>query len=473
MTGDEVWGRARDGSAWAAILERGLTRDLPELDLERRSQAMEILGAALAAADPVEAVSRSVSLEGDALRVGSEILELGRSGRIVVVGGGKAGSPMSQALERVLGERIAAGLVSVKYGYGPSARLRRIRVREAGHPVPDREGVEATRGMLELMEGLSPQDVVICLISGGGSALMALPNPGIELGDIQTLTQSLLASGATINEINAVRKHLSQVKGGNLARRAHPARVVSLILSDVVGDPLDVIASGPTVPDPTTFLDAYGVLEKYDLVGRSPEPVVRWLREGAEGIHPDTPKEGDPILESVHNRIVGSNRLASLAAAARAKELEFNALVVSTYVEGEAREVGKVAAALAKETAIYDSPLVRPACYVLGGETTVTLRGEGKGGRNQELALAAALALEGWKDVMVVAAATDGTDGPTDATGAIATGSTAIRARRSGLEPWAHLVNNDAYHFFEGLGELLLSGPTNTNVNDLMLVLAW
>jgi hydroxypyruvate reductase len=434
---------------------------------------MEILGAALAAADPIGAVSGSIGLEGDALRVGNEVLELGGSGRIVVVGGGKAGSSMSQALEGVLGERISAGLVNVKYGYGPSERLSRIRIREAGHPVPDREGVEATREMLELVEGLSPQDVVICLISGGGSALMTFPNSGIALEDIQTLTQSLLASGATINEINAVRKHLSQVKGGNLARRANPARVVSLILSDVVGDPLDVIASGPTVPDSATFSEALGVLEKYDLVERSPEPVVRRLREGNEGVHPDTPKEGDPIFQSVHNEIVGSNRLASRAAGARANDLGFNAMVVSTFVEGEAREVGKVAAALAKETAVYDTPLQRPACYVMGGETTVTLRGKGKGGRNQELALAASLALEGWQDVMIVAAATDGTDGPTDATGAIASGSTAVRARRSGLEPWKYLANNDAYYFFERLGELLLSGPTNTNVNDLILILTW
>lgn len=473
MTGEEGRAQARDGSAWAAILEKGLTRDLPRLYLERRSQAMEILGAALAAADPIGAVSRSICLEGDVLSVGNEVLELGRSGRVVVVGGGKAGSPMSQALEGILGGRISAGLVNVKYGYGPSERLSRIQIREAGHPVPDPEGVEATREMLKLVEGLSPEDVVICLISGGGSALMTYPNPGISLEDIQDLTQSLLASGATINEINAVRKHLSQVKGGNLARCAHPARVVSLILSDVVGDPLDVIASGPTVADTATFAEALGVLEKYDLVERSPGSVVRWLREGAEGLHPDTPKEGDPVFQSVQNEIVGSNRLASQAAAARAEDLGFNAMVVSTYVEGEAREVGKVAAALAKETAVHDSPLQRPACYVLGGETTVTLRGKGKGGRNQELALAASLALEGWQDVMMVAAATDGTDGPTDATGAVATGSTAIRARRSGLEPWAYLANNDAYHFFKSLGELLLSGPTNTNVNDLILVLAW
>ena len=301
--------------------------------------------------------------------------------------------------------------------------------------------------------------MVVCLISGGGSALLTLPVPGMDLTDLQTLTGALLRSGATINEINAVRKHCSRIKGGNLARLAAPATLITLILSDVVGDPLDVIASGPTVPDPATVADAQAVLERYKVQTQKPVP----FRE--------TPKPGDPVFEQVQNVVVGSNRLAALAAVEKARQLGYRTLLLGTYVEGEAREVAKVAAALAKGLRAHDDPLPPPACIVWGGETTVTIRGKGKGGRNQELALAAALALEGWPGVLLMALATDGTDGPTDAAGAVITGETVARARSMGLDPWAALEANDSYTFFDKLGGLIRTGPTGTNVNDLLFVL--
>ena len=295
----------------------------------------------------------------------------------------------------------------------------------------------------------------------------------MSLDDIQTLTDALLREGATINEINTIRKHLDRLKGGHLARLAAPATVISLILSDVVGNPLDVIASGPTVPDTSTFADALDLLARYGLMERVPAAVVAHLRRGAAGNLPDTPKAGDAVFEQVQNVVVASNDIAAAAAEAKAREMGFNAMVLSTYVEGEAREVAQVFTALAKEELATGRPLPRPACLIAGGETTVTVRGRGKGGRNQEMALMAALRLDGLEDVAVVCLATDGTDGPTDASGALATGDTLARARAKGLDAWAHLENNDAYPFFAALGDLLLTGPTHTNVNDLTLILVW
>jgi hydroxypyruvate reductase len=344
---------------------------------------------------------------------------------------------------------------------------------EAGHPIPDQAGVEGTQRMADLLAGATERDLVLAVLSGGGSALLVLPAPGLTLADLQDTTDLLLRSGATIVELNAVRKHLSQIKGGGLARLAGRAPVVSLILSDVVGDPLDVIAAGPTAPDPTTFAEAWAVVERYGLVERLPEGTRRHLQAGLDGDLPDTPKPDDPLFERVHNLLVGNNRLAAEAAVEAARANGLNALLLSTYVEGEARQVARVAAALAKEMVAHGRPAPLPACLVWGGETTVTVRGQGKGGRNQELALAAALALEGLPQVLLVALGTDGTDGPTDAAGAVATGKTINRARSLGLDPVAHLENNDAYPFFHALNDLILTGPTGTNVNDLMFLFAF
>jgi len=318
---------------------------------------------------------------------------------------------------------------------------------------------------------------VLCLISGGGSALMTAPVAGVSLADLQALTQTLLACGATINEINTIRKHISQLKGGQLARLAAPATVVSLILSDVVGDPLDVIASGPTVPDPSTFADAWSVLTHYGVENDIPAAIKAHLLAGRAGQLADTPKPGDAIFDRVQNVIFGSNRLAAMAAAETAARLGFEPLLLTTYIEGEARQVGQVAAGLAKGLVRGETMhpagqfIARPACLIFGGETTVTLQGDGKGGRNQEMALAAALALAGWPHILVACLATDGTDGPTDAAGAFADGATVARAAELGLDAASYLVRNDAYHFFAPLDDLIMTGPTRTNVNDLTLIL--
>jgi hydroxypyruvate reductase len=432
---------------------------------ERRERALAVLSAALEAVDPVNAIQRQVFLSDETLRIGQRTYDLGRYRNIYVIGGGKAGGSMAQAIEEILGQRVTAGLVNVKYGYGAKTEI--IRLNEAGHPIPDAAGMAGTKQMAELARKATDEDLVICLISGGGSALMTLPVEGITLADMKSLTDALLRCGATINEINAVRKHLSQTKGGNLARLAYPAEIVSLILSDVVGSPLDVIASGPTVPDTTTFADAYGVIEKYDLFEELPRPIIERLRQGKEGFIPETPKEGDEIFTRTYNLIIASNEVAAEAAIAKAEELGFHTLLLSTFVEGEAREVAKVFAAIAKEILHSGRPLPRPACVVAGGETTVTVRGHGLGGRNQEMALSAALEITGLEDVMIIPLATDGTDGPTDAAGAIADGSTLRRAQEMGLSAARHLADNDSYHFFQKLGDLLITGPTNTNVNDL------
>jgi hydroxypyruvate reductase len=441
----------------------------------QRRQVQELVRAALSAVDPAAAVKRHLALRGEELLLdGRPLADLAATGRVLVVGGGKAALPMALACEELLGPRISDGLVITKRGQGEGRRPRRIQVLEAGHPVPDAGGVRATARMLALLSGLDEQDLVLCLISGGGSALMTLPVPGVSLAHLEQVNDLLLAAGAPIEAVNAVRKHLSQLKGGRLAALAAPARVGSLILSDVVGNPLDVIASGPTAPDSSTFDAALAVLQRFGLLAEVPPPVLEHLRAGAAGEREETLKPGDPRLARVDNAIVGSNARAAAAAAARARELGFSALVLSTHVQGEAREVARVYAAVLRELALAGRPLPRPACVVAGGETTVTLRRRGgRGGRNQELALAAALDLQGLRDVALVALATDGTDGPTDAGGALADGSTVARARALGLEPRAHLDGNDAYPLFEALGDLLLLGPTGTNVNDITLLLAF
>lgn len=435
-----------------------------------RRDALDIFKEALVAVDPYEAVKARLRREGSILAVGGRSYDLARIERIFVVGAGKASARMALAVEDVLGDRVTAGLVNVKYGHAEA--LRKVRIREAGHPVPDGAGLEGAREMLDLARAAGENDLVVCLISGGGSSLMPLPAPGIELSDKQRTTQVLLGCGATIHEMNAVRKHISLVKGGGLARAAAPAQVVSLILSDVIGDDLDVIASGPTVPDTSTFALACEALERHGVRDRIPDAVRRRLEAGVRGEVPETPKPGDPLFKNVANIIIASNATAVDAAAQAAEGLGYHPLVLSSCIQGEAREVARVMAAIAREVSTTDRPVAKPACVLAGGETTVTLRGTGLGGRNQELALAAALDIEGLPDVLVLAAGTDGTDGPTDAAGAMAFGDTVTRAREVGMSPRAYLENNDSYHFFKALGDLVVTGPTRTNVMDLLLILA-
>lgn len=442
---------------------------MPNASRESRAStliALDLVKAALAAVEPASAVRRHARREGDILMVGTERIDLSEIDRVFVVGAGKATAPMAVAIEEILGDRIADGVISVRYGN--STLTKRVRCIEAGHPIPDDRGVEGARQILDLCASAGERDLVVCLFSGGGSALMVAPVEGVTLADKRRLTDQLLRSGATINEINTVRKHLSRAKGGNLARAAYPARVVSLVLSDVVGSPLDTIASGPTVPDATTYADALAVLRANSIEGRIPSTIAAHLERGASGAEPETPKPSDSAFDRTYNIVVGSNRIAAKALARAAEARGLNTLLVSTYVEGEAREVGIVLAAIAREVALHDGPVARPACVILSGETTVTVRGRGRGGRAQELALSAATKIDGLQNTFIVAFTTDGVDGPTDAAGAICGGDTLTRARALGLDAASALADNDSNGFFGRIGDLIKTGPTNTNVADLM-----
>jgi len=431
-----------------------------------KGDAFEIFRAALRAADPIGCVRRNLGFEGNAIRVGDRHYDISDISRIYVVAVGKAAVPMARAVREILGDKISAGIVNTKYGHGEP--VEGMEVNECGHPIPDERGVSGTERIISLLEEADERTLVICLISGGGSALMPAPVDGITLGEKQETTRLLLKCGAAIDEINAIRKHLSKVKGGRLAEIARPAHVVSLILSDVVGDRLDVIASGPTVPDSSTFGDCLEILGRYGIAGAVPESVLRHLEAGSRGEIPETPKSP---YERCQNIIIGSNRLALEAAKEKARSLGYNVLLLSSQIEGETKDVAKVHAAIAKEVVSSGEPLEPPACLISGGETTVTVRGSGLGGRNQEFALASAMEISGVDRVLIFSAGTDGTDGPTDAAGAIADGSTVPRALKLGLSPGEYLANNDSYNFFKALGDLVITGPTGTNVMDVRIML--
>ena len=429
------------------------------------SQAGKIFHAALRAADPEEAILRHVSVRDGVLSAGKSKYRLDRYRNIFVIGGGKAGAAMAHAMERLLGRSISGGVVNVKYGH--TKPLRRIELVECGHPVPDENGVNGARRIAEIAARAASGDLVVCLISGGASALMPAPVKGITLAEKQAATKMLLECGADIGEINCIRKHISTLKGGQLARLAAPADVLALMLSDVIGDDLSVIGSGPTTPDPSTFSQARQILYKYGAWERTPESVRIRIESGLRGEVEETPKR----VTNAVNLIVGSNQLAVNAAFARAKELGFRPLVLSTMIEGETRDVARMHAAIAKEILKSGRPVRPPCCVISGGETTVTIRGDGLGGRNQEFALAAAIDLAGVNGVVVLSGGTDGTDGPTDAAGAIADGQTVERAGKLGLSAANFLARNDSYRFFEAAGGLIKTGPTNTNVMDIRLML--
>ncbi len=434
-----------------------------------KNDAVEIFLAGVAAVEPGRAVANHFSCRDGVLIAGGKKVPLAPGGRVFIVGAGKAGAPMAAAVEEVLGDLLFKGLVVVKYGH--LALVKKVLLREAAHPVPDEAGLAASLEIMEMLREAREEDLVICLLSGGGSALLPCPVPSVSLADKQAVTNFLLASGAKIAEINCVRKHLSLLKGGGLARAAHPARVVTLILSDVVGDALDVIASGPTVGDPTTFSDAVEILSRHSSARKVPAAVLHYLKMGANGGHPETPKPGDPELAGVLNVLVGTNTIAVNAAREKAKSLGYDTSVLSATITGETREAAAVHAAVARKILAGDHPVTPPACVLSGGETTVTIRGQGKGGRNQEFALAAAIGITGLPGVVVLSGGTDGTDGPTDAAGAVADSTTVTRALAAGMDPEAYLDNNDAYPFFGKLGDLLMTGPTLTNVMDLRVVL--
>ena len=453
-------------------LEKSLTTTLNSE--ERGIIIVRIINSALSAVNPFSAVMNTLAKRDRLNGIPLQEINLSDIRQIKVVGSGKAGYPMAEAVHENFGAKIAAGIVVVKDGYTKSSDLlNNIKVVEAGHPLPDQRGVGAAQEIINLLSNSKAEDLVICVFSGGGSALLVSPVHGVSLAEIQQLTELLLASGATINEINTLRKHLDRIKGGQLARIASPARVLCLVLSDVVGDPLDVIASGPTVPDPSTYQDALDILDRYQILDRVPSAIRSHLELGLRGEVDETPKPKEEFFSNVHNFIVGSNQTASKSAVVQAKNEGFNTLILTNYLQGEANQAGKFLGSILRQMALKDQPIPRPACIVVGGETTVTLNGDGMGGRNQELALGAVKELDGLEDVALITLATDGGDGPSDAAGAVVTGSTFSRATSNNLDLKEHLSNNNSYNFFLPLGDLLITGPTMTNVNDLTFLFAF
>jgi len=443
---------------------------MPSKTLEKlRKDARKIFMAGVERVEPARAVKSFVHLKESTLTVNMREYDLNQIENIYIVGAGKAAAPMALAVEEILGNWINEGLINTKYGHGLS--LNRIELKEAGHPLPDEAGMRGAEAMLSLIEKAKDEDLIICLISGGGSALLPLPAQGISLEEKQEATSLLMGCGATIQEINAIRKHISRIKGGRLAEASWPAGLVTLILSDVVGDPLDVIASGPTVPDESTFADCLAIVKKYKLESRVSPSIRNHLHEGAAGRRQDTPKPGNVCFTRTQNVIIGSNIQAIGASASEARQLGYHPLILSSLIEGETRQVAKVHAAIAKEVIRTGNPITRPACLISGGETTVTLRGEGRGGRNQEFVLAAALEMKDLKMTVILSGGTDGSDGPTDAAGALADGNTIRRSWMKGMDPAAYLDRNDSYNFFLKLGDLLITGPTRTNVMDLRIII--
>jgi len=435
---------------------------------------IDIFNAAVAAVDPYHAMNRAITIEHNCLHAAGAAYELDTFDRILVVGAGKATARMALAIEGALGDRITEGLIVVKEGH--TAPLKIIKQVEASHPVPNEAGVEGTKRIVELVRAADEKTLVICLLSGGASALLVAPMNGLTLNDKQEVTALLLQAGASIGELNAVRKHLSAVKGGRLSKAACPAQVVTMVLSDVIGDRLDVIASGPTARDSTTFADAIAVIEKYGLKEKIPIRVLSFLERGMEGQEPETVKSGDSCLHKTRNVIIGGITQALSAATEKARQLGFAPEVITGELQGEARHAARflAAAALRAHDALRPGEL---RCLLSGGETTVTVKGNGKGGRNQELALAFAREIEGLEGVSLLSAGTDGTDGPTDAAGAIVDGSTASRARALGIDPVHYLDYNDSYMFFQRFDELsgnkshVITGPTGTNVMDLQIMM--
>ncbi|MFH1704142.1 MAG: glycerate kinase [Nitrospirota bacterium] len=421
--------------------------------------------AALQAVDPY----KSTSLYTDKIR---SVFQSGQYKRLIVIGFGKASCPMAKLIEDQLFDSIDSGIIITKYGHCQSPyKPKKIQIYEAGHPVPDENGLRATEVIINLLKGVDRNSLLVCLISGGGSALFVSPYGGITLNEKQKVTELLLKAGANISELNTVRKHISKVKGGRLAEIAYPAKIISLILSDVIGDKLDVIASGPTAPDKMKYNEALNIIEKYGLIALTPRSVLETLHKGANGLIPETPKEGDKAFRKVENIIVGSNRKALEAAKTKAEKLGFHAEILSSEISGEARDVGRWFAKKAIETRnMLSAKHNTKICFISGGETTVTVKGNGLGGRNMELALSFAMEIEGIDGITLLSVGTDGTDGPTDAAGAIVYGETIKKAKAVGLDPEEYLENNDSYNFFEKFDGLFVTGPTGTNVMDIQIM---
>ncbi len=448
--------------------EKQLLKNAKTSELRRARQILiELVNKAIESADPSSKMRSRVRIDGERLKIGTHELDLSEVGKIIVVGGGKASGNMAEVIEEIFGDRITGGVVNVPKGTVLEYRTGKIKLVEAGHPLPTGAGVKGAEEMISLVSDLEPQDLVVCLLSGGGSALITLPAESISLDELRETTQLLLKSGAMIQEVNAIRKHLSRIKGGQLTKAAHPARVITLLISDVVGDRLDTIASGPTYPDPMTFSDALAVIEKYGLIEKLPKNILNHLKKGTEKKVPETPKPGEKYFHNTIYEIIASNADAIKAAVEVGKSHGFNVSTITKTMQGEAREVGTHLATIAKGVMEASKPVSRPALLISGGETTVTVKGEGIGGRNQELVLSAAIGISGLENATVASFSTDGVDGPTDAAGAVADSFTLERAKHLKLDSELHLERNDSYSFFKGIGDLLITGPTRTNVMDL------
>ncbi len=440
----------------------------------KRDEIYSIFQSGIEAVNPYKLVLQAINLNDNNLNIGGVFYDLNRFEDIVVVGAGKATSPMAQAVEKILGNRISKGLIVVKYGH--TYPLQRIAQIEAGHPVPDEAGVKGTEEIIRLLKDADDKTFVVCFLSGGASSLLVSPVEGITIKEKQKVTELLLLSGAQVEELNTIRKHLSNVKGGRLAELTYPATVVTLILSDVIGNRIDVIASGPTVPDTTTFQDAMGVIERYSLKDKLPVSAKRLLEKGIEGEIQDAPKGAEPFFKKDRAIIIGSIKDAISASADIASSMGFEPEIITSELQGEARNAGRYLAARAIEVQNSMGHRDKPRCLISGGETTVTVKGKGLGGRNQELALSFAIEIEGIKGITMLSAATDGTDGQTDAAGAIVDGETVPLARKFGLDPSVFLEANDSYNFFKKLDSLskekyhLITGPTGTNVMDMQIM---
>jgi glycerate 2-kinase len=435
-----------------------------------RNDALKIFSAAVRAVQPQFLLPKHMGWKNNQLRLGEQLFDQHSINKLFIIGAGKASAAMAREAEIILGNRINAGVIVTKYEH--AFKLKRIEYIEAGHPVPDENSLLAGRQTIRLLKNAGEKDVVVALISGGASALLVDCPPGVLLSELQIVFNKLLQSGATIEEMNTVRKHLSAgIKGGQLLRTAAPATVISFILSDVIGDPLDIIASGPTVADRSTFADAWGIVRKYQLTEKLPVSIIRWLQQGLAKQIPDTPKPGDPLFNKSHNYLIGTNRIALEAAATIAKELQYTPVIITDELKGEAKDKAKE---LVLQAQLYQGP--RPACLLLGGETTVTINSPGKGGRNQEFALAALIELQkafpnSEAMPVLLCAGTDGTDGPTDAAGAVADAAVIKLAAQRKLIAEDYLTQNDSYNFFHQTGGHVITGPTHTNVMDIVVVL--
>jgi glycerate 2-kinase len=434
-----------------------------------RRDAVKVYSSGIRAVSPLAAVSRFCSLNGSILSVGTRAYDLSRFKHIYVIGAGKACAPMASALENILGDRIDTGLISVKYQHIEA--LSKIKIREAAHPIPDESGLDGAREILDIAQSANAEDLVLCLLSGGGSALLSLPVAGISLSDKQKTNRILLSCGADIHEINTIRKHISSIKGGRLAQAVYPATLETLILSDVIGDDPDVIASGPTVPDSSVFEDCMGIMNKYGIYADIPKSVISHIQNGFGNEAAETPKKDDSVFQKTGYTIIGSNSKALSAAKETAGLLGYKTIILSSGIDGDTTQAANFHAAIAGEIKKTKNPVAPPACILSGGETTVHIKGNGTGGRNMEFALAFAIAARGLKNIVLLSAGTDGTDGPTDAAGAFLDSDTLKRAKTAGIDPVSHLLDNDSYNFFRKTGDLFITGPTNTNVMDLRIMI--